>query len=86
MSLFAVKLNDGAVQVVEAPNKNAAQQYALRGVKVEVHQATKAELAGLDLSTVPDVLKGGKTQAEIDAAAAKEADRKAKAAEKAATA
>lgn len=78
MSMFAITSN-GVTRVVEAPNKAAANAYAHAHTEITVEQATLAQIqAAGDLSAVPVVLKGGKTQAEVDAAAAAEAEKKAK--------
>lgn len=75
--LFAITIGDKTT-VIDAPSKAAANAYAYSNVKVDVRIATKADLTGLDLSSIPSVLKGGKTQAEVDAEAATAADKKAK--------
>jgi len=79
MSLFAIT-NGGETTVIEAPSKSAANAYAHQNVKIDVRLATKADLAGLDLATVPNVVKGGKTEEQVaeakrkaDEAAAKKA-------------
>lgn len=81
--LFAIETNK-VVVIVEALNKAAANAYGAARVDMEVRSPSLADLAGVtDLSTIPVVLKGGKTQAELDT----EAQAKlAKAAKKAAPA
>ncbi len=83
MSMFAIVVGD-KVTVIEAPSKSAANAYAHANVEIEVRLATKTDLAGLDLAAIPNVVKGGKTDEQVAAAAAKAkeaADKKAAAAQ-----
>lgn len=70
MSLFAIVVGDKTT-VIEAPSKSAANAFAHANVEIEVRLATKTDLSGLDLATVPNVLKGGKTDVQVAEAEAK---------------
>ena len=78
MTMFAITTN-GVTQIVDAPSKSAANAYANAHTDVKVAEATRDQLMEADLKTVPVVLKGGRTQEEIDAEAVAAAARKEKA-------
>lgn len=79
MSLHTVQVN-GEKHIVEAPSKSAAGAWANKQATVKVELSTKADIEGVDLNSVPVILKGGLTQAESDAADKAKADKEAAAA------
>ncbi len=83
---FAIVVNKGTPVVVEADNKAAANAFAQTLVDVEIRPAGSADFGDTPLSAVPRVLKGGKTQAMLDAEKQAKADKEAKAAAKKAAA
>lgn len=74
--LFTITTN-GVKTVVDAPNKAAANAYGAARVDMSVEQASLTDLQGTDVASVPVVLKGGKTQAELDKIASDAAAKKA---------
>ena len=69
---------DGQTYVVDAPSKNAAKARAQNMVKIEVRSASKEEIKTVGLDNVLTVVRGGKTEEEVQAAEAKKAERAAK--------
>lgn len=80
MALFAIIVGDKTT-VIDAPSKSAANAYAHANVEIEIRVATLADLKNVDLSAVPSVVKGGKTEAQAAEAEAKKAAAAAPAAE-----
>lgn len=79
---FAIVVNKGTPVVVEADNKAAANAYIQTLVDVEIRAAGSADFGDTPLSAVPRVLKGGKTQAMLNAEAAEKQAKAEKAAAK----
>jgi hypothetical protein len=82
MPLFSIFAN-GKTTIVDAPSKSAAGAYASKIVETKVELAGAADLKDVDFSAIPVVLKGGHTQADLDAAEQAKTAREAKTAEKA---